>query len=336
MVTVRSKALGDRRLVRLAQLAQYPGGDDEALGKMTRLWALCAEQQTNTPEVRHIRACLGPRGEEHLVESGLGDDKHRDPSLAEGVIRVRGCDQSDWHHARLEQQARAEAGRARAALASRDAAGRMLPMQTAGPPGSVQQDSSITPASRASDHSPDLISDPASLKLPDSGESVSAEREKQVSAADLVVARQAARTKHDRRARLFNDAWGYAGFKHAELQAAGVDPHARSCWNGLPSASSDEARALFARIDELTEGEKPDWSRAMETIKNRVDVAAAEARRDAKAGQRAALRWFIPARMWDAKSFSIAKDMSPEQAAQPRRADKPAAPEQPIRRMKTF
>jgi hypothetical protein len=328
MVTVRSKALGDRRIVRLAQLAAYPGGDDEALGKMTRLWALCAEQQTNTPEVRDIRACLGPRGEEHLVESGLGDDNHRDPTLEAGVVRVRGCDECDWHGALAEQRARVEGGRARAEAALRDGrvAGRFKP---ADPPADHQ----LTPASSLSGSSSDLIRP----ELPESGESVSAERERQVSPADLHVAKLGAQTKADRRRRLFGDAWMYAGMKHAELQAAGIDPHARSCWGGLPSASTDAARNLFARIDELTEGDAPNWKAAEEAIRNRVDVAAAEARRDAKAGQQGALRWFIPARMWDAKQFSVAKDLSPEQAGQPRHTNnKPASADQPIRRIKTL
>lgn len=327
MVTVRTKALGDRRLVRLALLATYPGGDDEALGKMTRLWALCAEQQTDTPEVRHIRACLGPRGEEHLVESGLGDDKHRDPKLDEGVVRVRGCDETDWFYARLEQQGQTEAGRVRAALAERDAAGRFIPDR---PP-----DRSWTSQTPASDHSPDLNSgsDLIRPELPDLGVIVEAERAKVASAspADDHNARTAARTSNtNRRSRLFNAAWGYAGHKHHELKADGVDPNARNCWSALPSADSIETKSLNARLDELLEGDAPDFGRASDVIRNRVDVAAAEARRDKT------LRWFIPARMWDAKSFSIAKDLSPEQAAQPRRtSDKPIT-EQPIRRIKTL
>lgn len=321
MVTVRSKALSDRRLVQLAKLAGYPGGDDEALGKMTRLWALCAEQQTNTPEVRHIRACLGPRGEEHLVESGLGDDKHRDPSLAEGVIRVRGCDETDWYFALLERKGQEDAGRARATSAIRDARGRFLP-EPEPPP--VQQEP-------ASDHSPDLGSgsDPIRPELPDLGAITSAERARVIERA---AAAPANRNRTDRRRRLHMHAWGYAGMKHDELRADGVDPNARNCWAGLPSASSLEAQSLFARIDELAPGDtEAEFNRAGEVIKNRVDVAAAEARRDKT------LRWFIPARMWDAKSFSIAKDLSPEQAAQPRRHqpdDKP--PAAPARRMRTL
>lgn len=81
----------------------------------------------------------------------------------------------------------------------------------------------------------------------------------------------------------------------------------------MPSASSDEVKELLSRIDELTEGDSPNWERAAEVIRNRIDVAAAEARRDKT------LRWFIPARMWNPKSFAVAKDMSPEQAAVPRR-----------------
>lgn len=310
MVTVRSKALGDRRIVRLAQLAGYPGGDDEALGKMTRLWALCAEQQTNTPEVRHIRACLGPRGEEHLVESGLGDDKHRDPSLGDGVFRVRGCDETDWYFARLEQLANAEAGRARASLAQRDVAGRF---RSGAPPGSFQHDSSDGPAS-------DLLSgsDLPIPELPDPKKIVRAERVEVATGSHRVL-----------RARMFNEAWTYAGLKHEELKVAGVDPHARNCWSHLPDVNAQESQDLLARITELAIGESPDWNRVRDVIRNRIDVAAAEARRDGT------LRWFTPARMWAAKSFSIAKDLSPAQAAQPR-GPKLAVEPPPVRKVKTL
>jgi len=314
-VTVRAKAFGDRRLVRLAELAGYAGGDDEALGKMSRLWSLCAELQTDKPDVREIRACLGPRGEEHLVESGLGDDSRRDPTLDAGVVRVRGCDECDWAGALAEQRAREEGGRVRAETALRDSSGRFVNER---PP-----DVQLPPAS---DHSPDLgsSSDLPIPELPDLGEIVQAEREVATKLSSIP-----ARSRDDRRRKLFGDAWNYACLKHHELRAEGIDSHARS-WAAMPPASSIESQLLLSRINELTEDDAADFRAAGEVIKNRVDVAAAEARRDKT------LRWFIPARMWDAKSFAIAKDLSPAQAAQPRRSAKESAPEQPIRKMRTF
>ena len=314
-VTVRAKAFGDSRIVFLGQLLGCSWND--AFVRVIRLWSVCAEQQTDTPEARFIRACLEhPQGEQHLVESGLGDDLRRDPSLAEGVVRVRGCDETDWYFAAMEQRGAQEAGRARAALADRDAAGRFVPT---GPPALDQRTSSVGPAS---DHSPDLgseiCSESSARKLPDPQAIVHAER-------------GAARV--DQRRRLFGDAWTYAGLKHHELKAEGIDPNARNCWGVMPDAGSFEAQQLFARIDELTAGDAPDWKRARELVRNRIDVAAAEVR----AAKPPTLRWFIPARMWDAKSFAIAKDLSPEQAAQPRARDRftSDAPETPVRRIAT-
>lgn len=135
------------------------------------------------------------------------------------------------------------------------------------------------------------------------------------------------------RRKLHGESWSYAAKKHREARAAGIDPHARDCWGVMPDASSVESQALFARIDELTNADQPDWERAAEIIRNRVDVAFAEA----KAKQQG-LKYCTPMRMWHQDSFAIAKDLSPAQVAElprPRAGPSAAAAEEQPRRFKT-
>ena len=302
-VTIRAEAFDDPRISFLGRLLGC--STSEAFARVMRLWAACAAKQSDRLEVRLIRACLeNLNGEVLLAECGLGDDTRHDPQLPDGGIRVRGCDKTDWYFARIEQQGQVDAGRARAAAAQRDAAGRFLP-------GDLPPDGDLSSQSPASDLCLDLISDPSLRKAPDLGAIVGEERERAF--AELTPkAVPPQRSRAELRRKLFGDAWSYAGLKHEELKNAGVDPTARNCWSGTPAG--DPVNLLFNRIDELAIGEDAvrAFGEAGLVIHNRVDVAAAIARRDNT------LRWFTPARMWDAKSFAIDKDLSPEQAGQPR------------------
>lgn len=119
--------------------------------------------------------------------------------------------------------------------------------------------------------------------------------------------------KESIRRSLFNESWQLAGREFLQLQREGFDPEARNSWAGIPVASSEPAKELFARIDELLIGDSPDLATARDVISNRVRVAAADARRDKH------LQFMTPMRMWNARSFHIAKDLTPEQAATPPR-----------------
>lgn len=130
------------------------------------------------------------------------------------------------------------------------------------------------------------------------------------------------------RRRLVTFAWQYAGERYRELEREGIDPSAvPNCWNGLPSANSDEMRELKARIDELLDGKAPTYEAAEDVIKRRIDVAAAEARRDRRRD------YMTPPRMWNPKSFSIASSMSPAQASRPRNGP-PRAEDRGVTRFK--
>lgn len=129
------------------------------------------------------------------------------------------------------------------------------------------------------------------------------------------------------RARLFDRAWQFAAVEHRKLKDGGVDAHARNCWSGTPHGEAKDL--LFARIDELTEGDAPDWDHAWSVIENRVLVAAAEARHKLKH-----LSFFTPVRVWDGKSFGIASDLSPQQVERDaRRAPSSASAHAPTMRM---
>ncbi len=151
-VTIHHSVWGDDRYVALATIARYPGGVDQAIAKMARLWSVCTELQTDTPPVGRIRTCLGGlEAEEWLIGAELGERVSAD------LVRVRGCDgRIDWFGAL--QSAQSKAGKARAAGAQRDQRGRLI-SRIAGP--------KLVGAEAALDQLPDISSSgtPASPAL---------------------------------------------------------------------------------------------------------------------------------------------------------------------------
>lgn len=318
-VNLEDEAFSDQRIELLGQLCGY--NRFEALGRMAHLWRICTQRSQYVVSPAIVAACLGAAGPEAIVTAELGEP-------VDDGIRVKGTDgRIEWvqQHSSTKQAA----GQKRAQNAPRDARGRLLP-RSAGPahPADIQQAPPAQPAESSALLSGSDLSGSGSLppELPDPRGDRSGDR------APRVVAVIPARTRADDRRKLFGESWLYAARKHRELRAEGIDPHARDCWGAMPSASSAEAQALFARIDELTEGDAPDWEAAAATIRNRIDVAAAEAR----AARPAHLRFFIPARIWHPDSFAIGAALSPEQAAQPRASPRAAPPPEPTRRIKTF
>lgn len=113
---------------------------------------------------------------------------------------------------------------------------------------------------------------------------------------------------HPQRGALARKILTYCSQKQSEIKQAGIDPTAPQIAI-MPNAEDFGWKALLARVDEQLAAD-PDQAEAV--LRRRVDVAAAEARRDGS------LRWFVPARMFDPRSFAIGVGMSPEQAAKPR------------------
>lgn len=129
--TIAQGAYSDPRVLYLAQIAGYADGVDTALGKLARLWGRCTHLQTDVVSPIEVRACLGPRGDEHLVEAGLGE-------LVPGGVRVKGRfdnntgrDRFVWYaETAAKKSGRAVGGRTRAAGAARDQLGRMVSSKT--------------------------------------------------------------------------------------------------------------------------------------------------------------------------------------------------------------
>lgn len=125
-VTIHHSAFSDRRIAYLGELAGY--STMEALGRLAALWSRCTELQTDRPGAFEIRSCLGPRGDQLLVECGLGE-------AIGDEVRVRGCQgRTEWFGEVGPGAPRQTAGgKARASKAQRDARGRLLPTSKAPP-----------------------------------------------------------------------------------------------------------------------------------------------------------------------------------------------------------
>lgn len=143
------------------------------------------------------------------------------------------------------------------------------------------------------------------LPVPEPGQHLGADLVRPGAGAVVEVERL---SREDARRQLFGSAWSFAAAELRELEIEGLKGARPGAWGGLPSASSDEAKALFARIDELTVS--GDWVGAEHVIRNRVRVAAARARMDKSTA------FFVPAWMWDAEHFAKWKDMDPTAVAQ--------------------
>lgn len=350
-VTVHHKAFGDSRIVYLGTLLGCD--DDAALGRMTRLWSVCTERQTSTPEPHEIRACLrNARGDELLIESGLAE------RLTTGAIRVRGCEgMIEWFGATAEAAtpaARAAGGRARSSKAKRDALGRMLP---AGDAGGVLDESADAGSSNVQHVQQTPAIQIQSLSSPDLGSpspsSGASSRDlpgdpQQEAPTPAPTPRtpppgipQPGTARPDPRVKLNWDAWAYAALKHAEIRDE-IAPNALP-FPAMPGG--DPMRELAARTREVLEqtGDPPNFEKARETVKRRIDVAVAEAKREQH------LKWFTPSRIWDSKSFWRALEVTPEEAfvrrateragphsVGPRGSPPPAPTPDPPRRIKTL
>jgi len=112
----------------------------------------------------------------------------------------------------------------------------------------------------------------------------------------------------DPRVKINHDAWAYAAAKHAELRAEGIDPQAIP-FPPMPVGAG--AGDLVARTRELT-ADRPDYEAAMAVHRRRIDVMAAECRRDDVRH----LRWFTPSRIWEERPFYKAAELSPIQAGE--------------------
>lgn len=301
-VRIESEAWDDLRFRTLARLLGMVDGD-LALIKCGRLWSWQAEHYTpEAPtyvvDADTIDSALGVAGgAAAMVRAKLADE------VPEG-FRVRGAEgRIEWLWQR-RQAAKAGGEATKRKRASKDE-----------PPGSPVAQPSGEPNSSplvialVLDQGDQIQSAPVLPRDPTVGAPVLPAVPAPVPAPVLRVAQDLA----DRRRRLIGKAWQLAGEAFLRVQGSGIDPTAPNGWAGLPSASTAPMRNLAARLDEMLVGEQPDFARAEARIANRILVAEA----DARAFSIPTARYMTPARMWDPTSFSIAVDLSPEQAATP-------------------
>jgi hypothetical protein len=304
-VRIEARAWTDIRFATLARILGLADAD-HALIKVARLWSWQTEHYTpDNPtyevDADTIESVLGDGGAAALVRAKLADQ------TATGY-RLRGTEgQIEWCDTLTSK--RQHAGRARAAAAKRDERGRLISNEahesTSTTPAHVQHATSTPPAQSSAptpDPSPEEVlppaRDPAVPSPAPAPEPI------------LPASQEAA----EKRRRLIGRAWTLAGEAFRRVQASGIDPTQPNGWNGLPSASSPPMQNLRAIVDELLIGENPDYAGAEAKIANRVLVAEA----DARSFSPPTARYMTPARMWNRESFSIAVDLSPEQAASSR------------------
>lgn len=288
-VRIEDEAFSDPRIELLGSLCGY--NRFEALGRLAHLWRMCTRRGEYCVSPAIIAACLGDAGPAAIVTAELGEE------TPDG-IRVKGTEgRIEWRQQYVQQPSstKAAAGRARAQNAPRDARGRLLPRSAApAGPADVQQDPSST-----SSRSP---AEPAALTLPP---------EEEIPPARAIPPS----TEYGRtglRRRLFGAMWQFSAAEYQAAKISGLDPHAKNCWSAMPAASSPEAKALLAIIDDLAPGDSPEeFDRAGEAIRNRVLVSLSEAKH--KHGH---LQFCTPMRMWNRESFAIAAALTPAQVEQ--------------------
>lgn len=131
---------------------------------------------------------------------------------------------------------------------------------------------------------------------------------------------------HNPRIKLNHDAWAYAALEHARLAGEGLT--GSMAWSAIPGGAPQSD--LVARTAELVEQANGDIAKAAAILRQRVDVAAAESKREGH------LRWFTPSQLWDSKRFYRAIEIDPAEAAKPRFNPQAAPGAMPVRKARTL
>jgi hypothetical protein len=126
------------------------------------------------------------------------------------------------------------------------------------------------------------------------------------------------RPGYDRQAQVEFDAWRYHVELFATLQHEGIDTNARP---PHAIAMGKGEADLRKRVNEMRE-KSMSYDAIAERLRHRLDVGAAEARRDTS------LKHFSATAVWSSGSFWVAEGMSVEQASTPRRTPARASPDE--------
>ncbi len=112
-VRIEEEAFSDQRIVLLGTIAGY--NQYEALGRLAYLWRHCTHKETHTVSMTVVRATLGPRGVEALIESDLGERVNDGVRVKgtggriEWLMQRRAAAQAGGKQAATKRQARAQA-----------------------------------------------------------------------------------------------------------------------------------------------------------------------------------------------------------------------------------
>lgn len=280
-VTIHHSAFSDRRIAYLGELAGY--STMEALGRLASLWSRCTELQTDRPSAFEIRACIGPRGDQLLIECGLGE-------LVGNEIRVRGCTgRTEWFGDVGPGAPRQTAGgKARAAMAQRDAKGRLLK-------------SSNTPSSNSVAGPVLDVAGPATVQQPSNRPASDPDPETENNQKTHTRVRE----RHPSAGGIARRIWDYAAKLRPELTTANVA--AVPPWPIMPDANHTGWQSLLDRVCELLVGSTPE--QAEQVCRNRIDVALAKAKNDGE-GQ-----WFASTSLFTPNSFQHWAHQDPKQFA---------------------
>lgn len=321
-VAVETDVAKDESFAVLGDVCGY--NRDEALGRIIRLWAWCADRKLqDAPEgcpgyavsEGVVMRFLGPAGVRGILGDGVAEF-----ALGErwgDLIYLRGTDATvAARRSKIEGAVVGGETRAREAVAT----------GARGPDGKYV----VKPTICQPTHHPEPARPPSSTsvdprsQIPDPNKECSPARDPALRVPDATLHSSpppppepiltASRERVELKRRLIGRSWALGGEAFARVQASGIDPGAPNGWAGLPDASSPPMRNLSEILDGMLVGDRPDGAAVEAKIANRIAVAEAEAR----AMSPPSARYMTPARIWNRESFSIAVDLSPEQAAAPR------------------
>jgi hypothetical protein len=301
-VDVRTDVHKDVRFEVLGELAGY--NRYEALGRMHALWSWCVDRGLqDAPDGEDgfvvaeavVRRFLGANGIVAILGDGIDDfalGERRDGAR----IYLRGT--GEYVLDRRARVAVASAGGAARAAGGRDDAGRFVITPTIAQP-SPQPIPSNTPAAGPAANQPT----PASSSSPSS------------STSDLGDTHTRVRERHPASGGIAERVWQHGARARADLKASNV---AVPPWAIQHGADHAGWVALLDRVcEQLVNATAED---AESVCRNRVDVAAAKARKDGEGN------WFAPAAMFSRNSFDNFAHLDPASFVrkQPQRASRAA------------
>lgn len=316
-VRIDASAWGDLRFATLARLCGFADAE-HALIKCAKIWSWQTEhytedQPTYAVDSDIVESALGAGGAQHLVRARLAEETPDGLRIRGAVGRIEWL----WKSRKASKKGGDATKRKHSDKDGPDGLG------SAGP--AAPKNGGLTPGPLTLPPDPDLSLRRSGSSFPELLDPAIA-RVERVEPAPITPLRLPVPPAHDPRVRLNSDAWIYAAKEHQRLREEGIGRDAMP-FGALPFGAP--ARELAARTQELlARTDPPDFAATAAAHRHRVDVAAAEARREQHA------RWFVPTKLWDAQQFARALETTLSAAGQPRappppRGSQPPSPSTP-------